>query len=353
MSEPVMSLTAKPQTNSPRVTVKDIAREMGVSIATVSRAFSNDSTIAEKTREKVLQQAAHMGYSPNLFARGLITQRSRIAALLTSNITNPFYPEVVMKLTRRLHEFGLHTMLFTSDAETDIDDGLKILQQYNPDIVIVLAATMSSETVKTCVAGRTPVILFNRYVTGSHASAVCCDNVNGGRVVAMRLAEANHRRLAYISGYDDASTNVDRMRGFQQGCRDAGLDAPRIITGGDFSYETGYRGMKQLFKGPDTPDAVFCANDLLAIGAMDAAHRELGLTVPQDVSVIGFDDIAMASWPSHNLTTVRQPVNAMIELLIAEIERLLPGVDTTPKEQFVPGRLIIRGSARLEERPDK
>jgi DNA-binding LacI/PurR family transcriptional regulator len=332
-----------------QVTIKDIARELGVSVATVSRALSNDPNIARRTRTRVLGKASEMGYSPNLFARGLITRRSRIAALFAANITNPFYPEVVVKLTHRLQEIGLHTMLFTSDDETRIDKGLPLLQQYSPDIAIVLAATLSTEVAQSYIKGKTPVILFNRYVPGTSSSAVCCDNVSGGRLVAKKLIEAGHRRLAFIAGLEHTSTNIDRLRGFRQGCAEAGIDAPQIISGGKFTYETGYAAMKQLFDGPIKPEAVFCANDIVAIGAMDAAQCELGLAIPDDVSVIGFDDIVMASWPSHELTTVRQPVNAMIDLVISEVGRLLPGVQTEPREYFIPGRLIIRKSARIVE----
>lgn len=342
---PASAASAEPA--KARVTVKDIARELGVSVATVSRAFSNDPNIAEKTRKRVLTKAAEMGYSPNLFARGLITQRSRIAAVFVANITNPFYPEVVVKLTRRLQDFGMHTMLVTSEAANGVEETLPLLQQYNPDVAIVLAATMSSEAVKRCVEGRTPVILFNRYVSGASASAVCCDNYSGGREVALRLAAAGHRRPAFVSGLDDASTNVDRLKGFRDGCAEGDLPDPVIISGGDFTYETGYRGMQLLFENGKGPDAVLCANDIVAIGAMDAARRELGLRIPQDVSVIGFDDIAMASWPSHELTTVRQPMNAMLDRVMEELERLLSSESKEAREHFLPGRLIIRKSARL------
>lgn len=336
-----------PDPGKSRVTIKDIARELGVSVATVSRALSDDPNIAPRTRARVLGKATEIGYSPNLFARGLITKRSKIAALFAANITNPFYPEVVVKLTHRLQEIGLHTMLFTSDDETRIDKGLPILQQYSPDIAIVLAATLSTQVAQSYVKGRTPVILFNRYVSGTSSSAVCCDNVSGGLLVARKLIEAGHRRLAFISGLDHTSTNVDRLRGYRQGCAEAGIDAPEVISGGKFTYETGFEAMKELFESPLKPDAVFCANDIVALGAMDAAQCELGLSIPDDVSVIGFDDIVMAGWPSHELTTVRQPVNTMIDLVMSEVGRLLPGKNAQPKEYFVPGRLIVRKSARL------
>ncbi len=331
----------------PRVTVRDVAREAGVSIATVSRAISNDPTIAPQTRDRVLQLANDMGYSPNLFARGLSTNRSGIVALFANNITNPFYPEVVVKLTRRLQDLNLHTMLFTSDEGEKMERVLPTLRPVNPDLVVILAATLTSGALRAFRDSRTPVILFNRYVRGVGASAVCCDNFAGGRMVAHELARAGHCHLGFIEGLAMASTNVDRRDGFIAGAADAGLPPPIVHAGGDFSYESGRAGMKALFANGLPLEAVLCANDLVAIGAMDAAQADLGLSVPDDLSIVGFDDIAMAAWPSHNLTTVRQPMGAMIDCVGSEISRILKSGTAEPQEHFLPGRLVVRGSARL------
>ena len=335
----------------PRVTVKDVAREAGVSIATVSRAISNDPTIAQQTRDRVLQKAADMGYSPNLFARGLITKRSGIVAVFANNITNPFYPEVVVKLTRRLQDLNLHTMLFTSDDGEEMEQVLPTLRQVNPDLVVILAATVTSGALGAFRDTSTPVILFNRYVKGVAASSVCCDNYEGGRTVALRLAASGHKHLGFIEGLAMASTSVDRRDGFLNGAAQAGLAPPLIHAGGDFSYETGALGIKALVKRNLQLDAVFCANDIIAIGAKDTAQGELAMSVPGDLSVVGFDDIAMAAWPSHNLTTVRQPMNAMIDCVGREISRLLKSDSPAPQQHFLPGRLVVRGSARLN--PDQ
>src|SRR6056297_1486491 len=332
-----------------RVTVKDIAREAGVSIATVSRAISNDPTIAENTRKRVLNKAKEMGYSPNIFARGLITKRSGIVAVFANNITNPFYPEVVVKLTRQLQEQNLHTMLFTSDDGEEMERVLPTLRQVNPDLVVILAATVTSGALRAFGASRTPVILFNRYVPGVATSSVCCDNFEGGRLVARKLAQAGHRRLGFIEGLALASTSVDRRDGFIAGAAESGLEPPLIRAGGDFSYESGHAGLKQLFEQGVPLDAVFCANDIVAIGAMDAARGDLGLSVPDDLSIVGFDDIAMAAWPSHDVTTVRQPMRAMIDCVGREISRILSSQTPEPQEHFLPGRLVVRGSARLPQ----
>ncbi len=332
-----------------RVTARDVARRLGVSVSTVSRAFTEQAVIAPETRARVLEAAEALGYQPNPFARSLTTRRSKIAGIVVADITNPFYPEVLTTLTLRLQEAGLRTMLYFAGAGRNVDETLPMLLQYSPDIAIVLAATMSSDMVSECRRAGTPVLLFNRYVPNSGATAVACDNFAGGRLVAATLIAAGHRRLAYIAGLPDTSTNQDRLRGFAEACVELGCDPPAVEEGGSFSYEAGHSAIKRLFDHRAAPDAIFCANDIVAIGALDSARQELGLKVPDELSIIGFDDITMASWPSYSLTTVRQPVNAMMDAVIEETERLLADRDAPPAIRILPGRLIRRGSARLEE----
>ena len=331
----------------PRATARDVARILGISTATVSRAFTDNAVIAPETRDKVLRIAERIGYQPNPFARSLTTKRSQIAGIVVADITNPFYPEVLAVLTRRLQEAGLQTMLFFAGPDRSVDDSLPMLLQYSPDIAIVLAATMSSEMVNVCRQAGTPVLLFNRYIPNSHAAAVCCDNQAGGRLVAEVLIAAGHRRLAFIAGLPDTSTNRDRFLGFSEMCRELGHPPPILAEGGSFTYEAGHTAIKRLLDRADPPDAVFCANDIVAIGALDAARRELGISVPEELSVVGFDDIAMAAWPSYSLTTIRQPTNAMIEATIAQTKLLLADRDGPTETQILPGRLVRRSSARL------
>lgn len=330
-----------------RATARDVARILGISTATVSRAFTENAVIAPETRNKVLRIAERIGYQPNPFARTLTTKRSQLAGIVVADITNPFYPEVLAALTRRLQDSGLQTMLFFAGPGRNVDNSLPMLLQYSPDIAIVLAATMSSDMVRACRQVGTPVLLFNRDVPNSHAAAVCCDNLAGGRLVAEMLIAAGHKRLAFIAGLADTSTNQDRFTGFSQACRDLGHPPPLVMEGGTFTYEAGHAAIKRLLDRADPPDAVFCANDIVAIGALDAARRELGINVPEELSIVGFDDIAMAAWPSYSLTTVRQPTNAMIEATIAQTKRLLVNRDTLPETNILPGRLVRRGSARL------
>lgn len=328
-----------------RVTSHEVARQAGVSQSTVSRALAGDPRLSEDTRLRVLEVARSLGYRPNAIARSLITKRTKIVGLVASNMANPFYPLVLEALTQHLHNLGWRVLLFTAGSREDVDDLLPEVLAYQVDGLIIVSATMSSRMARECVGRGTPVVLFNRYVPGSGASAVSCDNREGGRKVAEALLRAGYRRLAYIAGREDSSTNVDRERGFAEVLREHGQTWLREP--GNFSYEAGFNAAMRLLRLEAPPQAIFCANDITAIGAIDAA-RKLGVRVPEDLAVIGFDDIPAASWAAYNLTTVRQPIERMIEasvrLLLGRIED--PGLLAV--NEFIPGELVRRGSARLD-----
>src|SRR6185312_12516448 len=155
-----------------------------------------------------------------------------------------------------------------------------------------------SEAAQECRKAGTPVIFFNRLSADGHSFGVSCDNILGGRRIADYLIDSGHRNLAYIAALPDASTNVTRQKGFRERAVERGLAAPPVIEAGQFSYHAGYEAAQKLRKLERMPDGVFCANDILAIGFLDGVRRELGLRVPDDISIVGFDDIEMAHWPS-------------------------------------------------------
>ncbi len=319
-----------------------------MSVATVSRAFYEDAVIARHTREKVLEHAAKIGFRPNPFARGLITKSSRIIGVVVSDITNPFYPEVLTQLTEELQAIGFNVMLVVTNQSRDEGEAVRGLLSYQPDLVIMVATTLSSVASEACRAVDTPVIFFNRHGSDTHSYAITCDNARGGRDVADVLIDSGHKRLAFIGGRPDASTNVERWQAFSQRCAERGLEAPLHIKGKAFSYEDGYAGALKACKS-DRPEAIFCANDILAIGALDAVRRKLGLSVPDDLSIVGFDDIAMASWPTYALTTIRQPQTQMIRRT-AQLALALSRDDSRPATlQQIPGKLIERATTRPRE----
>nr|WP_281380149.1 LacI family DNA-binding transcriptional regulator [Prosthecomicrobium pneumaticum] len=338
---------ARNRDRKPRVTVKDLARDLGMSVSTVSRAFHPHAVIAPQTRDLVLQRAAEIGYRPNPFARSLITKRTSIVGLVVSDITNPFYPEVVTRLTEDLRAIDMNVMLVAASASGEIDDAVRLLLTYQPDLAVILASTLSTAARRECDEAGTPVIFFNRLSNDDDAFGVTCDNAAGGALVADYLIDRGHRRLAYVAARPDASTNIERREGFVRRAVERGLASPAVIEAGLFSYEAGYHAAPGFAALSPRPDGVFCANDILAIGFMDGVRRELGLSIPDDLSVVGFDDVAMAAWPSHGLTTVRQPVEAMLASTVELARKLAAHASTAPfVNRIPPAGLVERQSAR-------
>jgi DNA-binding LacI/PurR family transcriptional regulator len=325
-------------------TAKLIAAELGVSQSMISRAFTKHASISEEMRAKVMEVAERVGYKPNAIARSLITRRSGIVGIAMADLTNPFYPEVLEALTRRLQQEDLHTLLFNVAEGHEIDETLPLVLQYQVDAVVITSATLSSRMAKTCAARGTPVVLLNRNVPGSGVHAVSCDNYEGGRMVARFLVERGHKRLAYVAGKSDTTTNLDRQKGFIDQLSELGLKLWGRAGDEDYSHDAGYRAALELLKGKQRPDAIFFANDILAIGGIDAIRGAAGLSVPRDISVVGFDDIRMSEWPSYELTTVRQPITEMVERAADILSKIYSGGLSRPRVHLIHGDLIERGS---------
>jgi len=296
----------------PGVTAQQVAKRLGLSQSTVSRAFTDAASIHPKTRERVIKAANLLGYQPNVIARSLIMRRTNIIAVVMSNLTDPFYPLVLERLAQRIQASGRQLLFFMIPAGKHVDEVLPSLLQYRVDAILITSATVSSRMAAVCVGEGTPVVLFNRYVPGLKVAAVCCDNVSAGRAVADYLSSRGHIRPAFVSAESDVTTNLDRARGFSARLQELGMKLHADETGGDFSYAAGYHAARRLIGRRPLPDAIFFASDIMAIGGIEAI-RAAGLRVPEDISVVGFDDILMAAWPAYGLTTIRQPIQEMVE----------------------------------------
>ncbi len=327
------------------VTSHDVARMAGVSQSTVSRTFSQSDRVSPETRGRVLAAADELGYQPSAIARSLRTQQTNIVGIVMADITSPFYPYVLEKFTARLQESGRRVLLFNAPPNEEIDEIMPLVQAYRVDALIITSATLSSAMADEFMQQGTPVILFNRYVLGSSASSVCCDNVEGGRLAVNVLLDSGHERLAYIAGTVNTSTNADREKGFFDRLRERGV-TNALRAQGAYTYESGYNAALDLLNRAAPPDAIFCANDIMAMGAIDAAQRTLGLTVPDDVSIMGFDDIPAARWAAYNLTTIRQGVNRMIDTTLDMLYERIGDPSLPSRLTLIPGELMIRGSVR-------
>ncbi len=328
----------------------DVAKLAGVSQSAVSRTYTPGASVAEHTRDKVMDAARKLGYRPNAIARTLITRKSRMIAVVASYLDNQFYPVVIEKLSKRLQDDGYHVLLFIAEANVEADELLMQLMQYHVDGIVLLSASLSSGIAKDCADAGIPVVLFNRIAqAGGTVNSVASDNEAGGRMAAQALLAAGHERIGYIAGMEDSSTNRDREAGF---CAELAAHGRRVFarTVGHYSFEGAQVAARLMFQGTDTtqkPSAVFVANDHMAIAVMDVLRGELKLRVPHDVAVIGFDNVPQSAWGGYSLSSIEQDAQAMIEatarIMMAQI------LDETVLAQHVnlPVRLIERRSTGI------
>lgn len=331
-----------------KVTSADVARLAGVSQSAVSRVFTPGASASKKTVEKVRAAADQLGYRPNSLARAMVSGRSRIIGLVVAYLENHFYPEALEKLSNALQARGYHVLMFMAPNTTDsIDEVIEEILDYQVDGIIAASVAMSSELSARCRAAGVPMVLFNRSQDDPDMSAVTSDNHSGGRKVADFLLAGGHRKIGYIAGWEGASTQRDREMGFCERLAEDGLSLHARGVG-NFQMDTAAAAARAMFAN-DPPDAVFVANDHMAFAVMDVLRSELGLSVPGDVSVVGYDDVPTAAWPAYSLTTVRQPANRMVastvDILLEEIE----GGPQGARRVEIDGPLITRGSARIPE----
>jgi DNA-binding LacI/PurR family transcriptional regulator len=293
---------------------------------------------------KVKKAALELGYRPNTLARAMITGQSRIIGLVVTYLDNQFYPLAVEYLNRALQARGYHVLLFTIGNDDDVAPIVEELLAYQVEGIVTASVQISSDLGALCDAAGIPVVMFNRgQDEGSH-SQVTSDNVEGGRTVARFLVAAGYRRIAHISGWQKSSTGRDRALGFAEGLAEKGLE-PTVVVDGRYHRETSAAWTREIFGPTDRPEAVFVGNDHMAFAVMDTLRFELGLSVPGDVGVVGYDDVPIASWAAYDLTTIRQPVNQMVQ---ATVETLLSRIEdnTEPRRILIPGPLKIRGSCK-------
>ncbi len=327
-----------------KVTSNDVARLAGVSQSAVSRFFTPGTSVSKRTAKKIKAAAEQLGYRPNVLARSLITGKSRIIGLVVAYLENYFYPDVVERLSRSLQDQGYHVLVFISSLAADkVEEITQEILDYQVDGIVLASANMSSELAARCHASGVPIVLFNRLQDDERLSAVTSDNRGGGRLLARHLIETGRRKLAYIAGFEGASTQRDRERGFLEGLAEGGLQLfARDV--GNFRYEEAQAAARRMFSGPERPDAVFVCNDHMAFAVMDVLRFELGLKIPRDVSVVGFDDVPPARWPAYDLTTIRQNVDAMVAETVNILLTAIEQRDTPALRVCLDGALVVRGS---------
>jgi DNA-binding LacI/PurR family transcriptional regulator len=331
-----------------KVTSADVARLAGVSQSAVSRVFTPGASASLRTAEKVRAAATELGYRPNVLARAMITGRSRIIGLIVAYLENQFYPLVLERLSHALQERGYHVLVFMAgNATGKVQQVVDELLDYQVDGIITASVAMTNDLTTRCMAAGIPVVNFNRGQDDPRLSEVTSNNEAGGRRVAEFLIAAGHVRIAHIMGWQGSSTGRDRAEGFRQAMAAAGL-SPLAMIDGEYDRERAAAVARQLCTGPACPDAIFVGNDHMAFAVMDELRHGLRLCIPGDVSIIGYDDVPMAAWPSYALTTIRQPVNRMVAATVEAILGQIEG-DKAPRKTRIDGPLMVRSSARIPE----
>ncbi|MBB4155663.1 DNA-binding LacI/PurR family transcriptional regulator [Sphingomonas jinjuensis] len=325
------------------VTSYDVAQRAGVSQSAVSRCFTTGTSVSPQTRERIMKAAAALGYQPNAIARSLTTKRSNLVAVVVANLG--FNPELTATLSRLFASRDLNLLLFTLDHEEDADRVVNQLWQYRVDGVLS-ATHLPRGHIEQLAKRRVPVVFLNRVYDDIAVNSVCCDQVEGERWLVDRLWAAGHRRFAIVSGPDSSLVSRQRVSGARDRIAALGGDEPAVAIG-DFTYDGGRAAMRALAAEARRPDAVICANDMMAIGCIDEIRLEMKLKVPKDMSVVGFDGAAPGRWGSYALTSVRQPVDVMIEAAIDMLTARVDNPAMATEKRVFSGELQIGVSARL------
>ncbi len=334
-----------------RATAQDVAKLAGVSPSAVSRVFTPGASASARTAEKVRAAAAKLGYRPNILARSLITGRTRIIGLAVATLDNHIYPIMLEQMSRALQAVGYQLLVIMApNDDAAIEGQVQELIDYQVDGLITASVAMSNALTRACEARGLPVVMFNRGQDDTRLSQVTSDNYAGGQLAAQALLASGARRIGHISGWAGSSTGRDRANGFLAALAAAGVQ-PAFVADGHYSREIAQEIVRREFTGPTPPDGLFVGSDAMAFGALAVLRSELGLRVPQDVAVVGFDDVPMAAWPEFDLTSVAQPLRAMVT---ACIDTLLSKIEDGPaaaqaRKTNLPCRLVARGSTRLPE----
>lgn len=335
-----MSDSSKP---SGFASATEVARLAGVSRSAVSRTFTPGSSVSAETRRKVLAAAEVLNYHVNHLARGLSKEASRPVCILGGNLASPYQSSLLEHLTRRLNKAGRAVMVInTDDGEASAKEALQQTLNYRSTATIVLSGKPPGSLIEICLQSGQQVILINRMGQYAGADTIDIDYSSTMKEAFDHLIAAGCQHLAVVSSSARSPSMVIRETGFMQAAADAETDVS-LIRPGSTSYQTGVLAARELLSQPTRPDGVFCVTDLIACGFIDAARHEFGLRIPEDLCVIGFDDIEQASWLGYRLTTFSQPLAEMAE---AACELLLSPDADKPGRRVFDARLVKRGTLR-------
>lgn len=324
----------------------DVARLAGVSQSAVSRTYKPGASVSAETRRKVLEAAEKLGYRPSLIPRIMLNHRSYLVAIVIGGMYNPFYSKVLEEFTIKLQAIGHQVLLVHVDSGHALDAAIPRLASYRVDAIVSALAILSPRSADELARFKIPVISFNTPVKNEWVSSVSCDNEGAGRRIADLFLERGARSFGYITGPAGSPANDERLAGYRERLAEQGF--PELATSAaDFHYEGGHEAALNLFVDRKRPEAIFCANDLMAMGAIDAIRKTVRLRIPEDVMIAGFDDIPTASWAAYDLTTFVQDAPLMVDEAIKIVQSTTATHESAGEVRIViPARLIERGTTR-------
>ncbi|MFB9750101.1 LacI family DNA-binding transcriptional regulator [Paenibacillus hodogayensis] len=330
-----------------KTTIYDVAREAGVSIATVSQVINGKGKISEERRQEIMQIMERLSYQPSVIASALTGKKTYTLGLLIPDISNPFFAEVARSVEDQGNQHGYSLIICSTDNKDErVERYLSLLQQKSVDGIIIGTGVENKEILNPLMESSIPTILIARDMAGLDLQTVLVDDFAGGTMAAQHLLELGHQALAVLAEDPKVSSSRERIRGFKETLVGSGIDLPGhwVQTCKDDLVKEGKLKAKALLQQTQRPTALFCCNDLLAIGALQAA-KELGVKVPRDLSIVGFDNTILATVTDPPLTSVSQPTESMGKLAVdLIIEQLKTKVGSTPRRVLSP-ELCIRGSS--------
>lgn len=328
------------------MTSVDVAKKAGVSQSSVSRVFNEkwNNKISRKTREKVLIAAEELGYSPNALARGLNSNKTGIIGVVMSDTYNVYYYGLLNILTNLLQDYGMRVMVFNTAPDSDINQILRRLLEYRVDGIIITSSALVYNITGEWKEKGIPLILLNAYHHNDDMNMVYSDNFGAGHCAAMYLFERGMRSFAYVSAENSRYLNHDeRQKGFLKGLSDCGVQ-DCLIEAGDYSYDSGFAAGDKIFASGQFVDAVFCANDLMALGVVDCGKLKYGVVPGKDYSIMGLDDTFAASLRSYALTALQQQNEVLCRETVRILVENIEDPERSPETVRIPMKLMVRDS---------
>jgi LacI family transcriptional regulator len=330
--------------------MRDVAERAGVSVTTVSHVINETRPVSDELRQRVLAAIDELGYQPNVLARSLRRGETHTIGMIVPDSANPFFAELARGIEDTSFEHGYNLILCNSDG--DLDKELiyaDVLTEKQVDGILFVAAGVSTDHIRALQERRIPVVIVDREIPDVSVDQVLTDNARGGWLATRHLLELGHRCIGCITGPSDVTPSAERVTGYRQALSEGGIPVDEVlIVKGDFQYGSGYRAARQILARDDPPTAIFTCNDLMAVGAISAAV-EMGRQVPVNLSVVGFDDVRLASFANPPLTTIVQPKYEMGVLATTMLLERMRNHDIPPRRRLLDTSLLIRQSTAPPE----